>query len=391
MKKLFLLMICGLLFLAGCGREQKSVKAPELEAEEQVEQEQTDEEQALDGEETKTFVPRDLSNAELQEFTMWISQGSNYGNYGFLMSEYTKPQDVDLSQVFYAGAGLETEPLTKEEEQAYLEITEQEEIYTDCTRLTTDQINEFLEAKLNLSLDDMENELEWVYLPDSDAWVWQHGDTNYINYTCVSGRQIAADTFELNCVPGDENFAPYALPSCRLTLQKYGDDYRFLSNIYVAGLEYSKDIWKVEDQTFDVNLEGWGDVTFTSYEGFKSTYGNMDFTFSLVQEGEEVYQFPSVVEENYRQRELPEQILAVGFKDYNQDDDTDVIILVEYKPYITTGEPETETFVEVRLYRNEPDSKKFILDIDKMDYLNINGLNHSIQEAMEHIEESPLQ
>lgn len=384
MKKLLLLMLCGLLLLAGCGREQGSGQEPGSE-EEQKEEEQAEEKQESQDEEAQPFTPRDLTNAELRDFTKWVCQKSNYG---FLMSEYTKPQDVDLSQVFYAGAGLETEQLTRKEVQDYLDITQGEEIYTECTRLTTDQINEFLETKLGLSLDEMETEFEWVYLPDSDAWVWEHGDTNYINFTCVSGRQTTEDTFELNCVPGDENFDPYVLPSCRVTLQKYGEDYRFLSNIYVASLEYSKEIWKIEDQSFDVNLEGWGDVTFTSYEANTYASGSTDFTFSLVREGEEVYQFPAVVENNYRWREMPLQILAVGFRDYNKDGNTDVIILIEYKPQITTGEKESETFLEARLYRNEPDKGCFVLDIDKMDYLNMNGQNHSMKEIMDHIEEA---
>ena len=81
---------------------------------------------------------------------------------------------------------METTALTEAEEEAYLKIVGDEEIYTDCTRLTTGQINEFLEEKLGLTLKDMSRELSWVYLPDSDAWVWQHGDTNYMNFSCLT-------------------------------------------------------------------------------------------------------------------------------------------------------------------------------------------------------------
>ena len=72
---------------------------------------------------------RDLTSEELREFTRWINQGSNCGNYGFLLSEYTRPEDVDLSQVFYAGAGIENMPLSEAERAEYLKITGDEEIH----------------------------------------------------------------------------------------------------------------------------------------------------------------------------------------------------------------------------------------------------------------------
>ena len=43
---------------------------------------------------------------------------------------------------------------------------------------------------------------------------------------------------------------------------------------------------------------------------------------------------------------------------------------------------------EVRLYRNRQEEGDFILDMDRMDYLNMNGLNHTIEEVMEHMEEA---
>ena len=79
-------------------------------------------------------MERELTSEELRKFTQWINQ---VNNYGFLLSEYTQPQDVDLSQVFYIGAGIENTSLSEEEEAAYLKITGDEEIYTDCTRLTS--------------------------------------------------------------------------------------------------------------------------------------------------------------------------------------------------------------------------------------------------------------
>ena len=359
LRKIGILAACSLMFLTGCGKEQK--EQPGTARQEEQEQE---------------TINRELTNKELREFTAWINEGSNYGNYGFLLSEYTRPQDVDLDQAFYTGAGVETTQLTGEEEKAYLETTGEEEIYTDCTRLTTTQINEVLEKKLGLTLEDMTHKL---------TWVWQHGDTNYMNFTCVSGRQISGDTYELDCVPGDENYEPL-IPSCRLTLQKHEDDYRFLSNIYTAGVKYSKEIWKIEDQSFNVDLGApWGDVYFVSYAPDKSAYGNLDVTFSIIKPGDgaELFALPAVAEDNYLTNEVFSQIQAVSFKDYNGDGNKDIIIIVEYQLNIHSDEGGKRE--EVRLYRSRPDEGDFVLDMDRMDYLNMNGYNDSIETVMEHI------
>lgn len=390
LNKLWLAAACGLLLLTGCKKESEVQEREETEQFEEMEAAETEQEsqtpEAGDPEEGQE--ERDLTNEELREFTRWLNQGSNYGNYGFLLSEYTRPEDVDLEQALYTGAGVETTPLSAEEEKEYLKIIGEEEIYTDCTRMTTDEINGVLEEKLGLNLDDMTKKLQWPYLPDTDAWVWQHGDTNYMNFTCVSGKQISEDTFELNCVPGDENYMPY--PSSRLTLKKHGDGYRFLSNIYTVGVEYSKEIWKIEDQSFNVDLGApWGDVFFVSYAPDKSAYGNQDVTFSIIKpsDGAELLALPAVEEDNYRRNEQFNQILAVSFKDYNGDGALDIIIIAEYEMTVYSEEGGNMR-QEVRLYRSRPEEGDFVLDTDRMDYLNMNGLSHTIEEVMEHLDES---
>ena len=158
LKKIWILVICGLLLLTGCKKEEEPSNQPE-EAKQQEGQENTEQEQyaeeSEDKEQGQDSVERELTSEELRKFTQWINQ---VNNYGFLLSEYTQPQDVDLSQVFYIGAGIENTSLSEEEEAAYLKITGDEEIYTDCTRLTTVRINVVCEKKLGLTLDDMSRE-----------------------------------------------------------------------------------------------------------------------------------------------------------------------------------------------------------------------------------------
>lgn len=266
-----------------------------------------------------TSDARDLTTAELQKFTDWINEGDNGGNYGFLLSDYRDPKDADLGEIFYSGAGMATEPLTAAERQEYLKISGREDIETDCVRLTTEQINCVLTKRLGCTLDEMSQELPWFYLEKAKVWVTEHGDTNYVNFTCVSGREPSAGVYELDCVPGDENYRPY-VHSCHLTLQEEGEDYRILSNVFDDSLTYSRSIYRIDNQSFKVDLGGsWGEVIFTSYAPGKTMYGNQDVSFSLVQDNAEIYDFPGITENGYRDPLLFQEVLAVSFQDYDGD------------------------------------------------------------------------
>ena len=330
-----------------------------------------------------TSDARDLTTAELQKFTDWINEGDNGGNYGFLLSDYRDPRDADLGEIFYSGAGMATEPLTAAERQEYLKISGREDIETDCVRLTTEQINCVLTKRLGCTLDEMSQELPWFYLEKAKVWVTEHGDTNYVNFTCVSGRELSAGVYELDCVPGDENYRPY-VHSCHLTLQEEGEDYRILSNVFDDSLTYSRSIYRIDNQSFKVDLGGsWGEVIFTSYAPGKTMYGNQDVSFSLVQDNAEIYDFPGITENGYRDPLLFQEVLAVSFQDYDGDGQKDVIIICSYNDLY--GEPGNRISNEVRLYRTMGYS--FRLDSDRMDWLNANGFHNNIDEVMAHVKD----
>lgn len=386
-KKAGLFFTCVLLLMTGCGKEAEDtdrIEVREIDSkagtgtDAQERKEASDEEAEMA---SSAETPRELTVQELRDFSVWIDAGDNHGNYGFLLSEYDRPQDVDLDQVFYTGAGLPVESMSPEEEQAYLKATGQEEIYTDTTRLTTEDIKGFLEKKLGTSYEEMTRPLSWTYLPEYDIYIHEHGDTNYMNFTCVSGRLTEEGLYELECVPGDTEYVPEEFCS-RLTLKKNGSDWQFVSNTHVEGLNYSMDIWKIDEQCFDTELEGWGEVTFTSYAPAESAYGNQDVCFKLLKDDQTVYQFPPVEEGNYRYGKRFQKIEAVSFQDYNNDGNRDVILIIKYEPFVSDDVNPTE----VRLYRNRPETRDFLLDTDKMDFLNINRYNNSIQEVLEHID-----
>ncbi len=197
------------------GENESSVS--DLEKESSEEGENNSEEGGDDSEE------RELTESELKYFGEYLSR---MDNYGFLLSAYDSPEYADLAQVFYNGAGLEPNPLTKEEEEEFLRISGGSEIVTDVTRLTTSQIDEFLERKIGLHLMDMKNPLSWIYLPVSDSYAAQHGDTNWMQFICIEGRK----TQDIYVIRAKFDWEAKYNYICEITLQKEGEEYRFLSN-----------------------------------------------------------------------------------------------------------------------------------------------------------------
>lgn len=383
--------LCAVVALGGCAVSKKSdtgnadmvMKDDAGETVDPADTAETFSEAAGSTNTADTSDARDLTTAELQKFTDWINEGDNGGNYGFLLSDYGDPKDADLGEIFYSGAGMATEPLTAAERQEYLKISGREDIETDCVRLTTEQINHVLTKRLGCTLDEMSRELPWFYLEKAKVWVTEHGDTNYVNFTCVSGRELSAGVYELDRVPGDENYRPY-VHSCHLTLQAEGEDYRILSNVFDDSLTYSRSIYRIDNQSFKVDLGGsWGEVIFTSYAPGQTMYGNQDVSFSLVQDNAEIYDFPGITENGYRDPLLFQEVLAVSFQDYDGDGQKDVIIICSYDDLY--GEPGNRISNEVRLYQNM--GSEFRLDSERMDWLNANGFHNNIDEVMAHVKD----
>lgn len=140
---------------------------------------------------------------------------------------------------------------------------------------------------------------------------------------------------------------------------------------------------KIEEQCVDVKLEGQGEVTFVAYAPDQSFQEMGDAVFELEKNGESVYRFPYVMEGNRRPQQSFARIQEVSFQDYDGDEKTDVIILAEYRSL--TDSEDSETVMEVRLYRNRPEEKAFVLDTERMNILNRNQWNHTMDEVMDHM------
>lgn len=386
-RKMIICTVVVLGILAGCTKIDTDQNLSEMEMKNSIEidntKEQSEKEESAikeikEDEMETSFTEqetRELSSKELQDFTYYINQ---WDNNGFLLSQYAAPEEVDIEEVLYNGAGMENVSMTEEEASTYLNAKEGLTIETDCTKLTTQQIDDFLNRKMGISFADVTKELSWIYLQEYDCFVSQHGDTNFAAFTCAKGTQIGEDTYILNCAANDGYIS-----DCEVELRKVGNDYQFVSNRFKNEIQNAKDIWVIQDQTFQVNLEEWGDVMFTSYAPDTSVNMFNDVTFALVKNGDTIFEFPGMEENNIRGTSIFEGIKAVGFKDYNGDGRKEIIIINQYAS--STGNDVAQWFDEVRVYCRRGDEQEFTLDMNASDYLNRNHITGSIAEVVQNL------
>lgn len=164
-----------------------------------------------------------LTEDELLFFSDFIQK---MGNYGFLLSEYNAPEQVNLDEVFYSGAGITSE-MSQEEVEAYLAYTGQEEIYTDCIRIRREDADAFLLEKLGIGLDEIPDGFPWIYLAEFDSYYHEAGDTNYMEHLCIDGTR-SGDIYTLHFRSNDR-WGTFQ-NDYETQLQKVGDEYHFVSN-----------------------------------------------------------------------------------------------------------------------------------------------------------------
>ncbi len=130
----------------------------------------------------------------------------------------------------------------------------------------------------------------------------------------------------------------------------------------------------VREQTFDVTLDGWGEVTFATFipKGFEQD--ERDVVFKLLKNGQPFYDFPAWKSSD--ENRTFSQVAAVAFRDYNDDGREDVIVLSEY--LLENGETEND----VKIFNQQEGRKDFEIDERVTAFLMENGYSDSITTVM---------
>ncbi len=130
---------------------------------------------------------RRLTAEELAVYTEWLQ---DHSNYGFLLSDWENPAQIDLYQVFYSSAGV-GRPGTEEEKRAHLERWNQEEIETDFGAIDKAAVDALLLEKVGYTYDELVTNgsrgMEDWYYAETDSFCSESGDTNYCQFICTDG------------------------------------------------------------------------------------------------------------------------------------------------------------------------------------------------------------
>lgn len=179
-----------------------------------------------DDEQTIEEIPseekaRKLTKEELKEFEDYFN---DFENNGFLVTEYAKPEEVDINYVLYSNSIAED--LSAEEMDEYSNMmgwaSELDGPPTQCFKYKKEDINELLKNKMNISLDDLEIKLEYSYISKYDAYFDIHGDTIYMPVEVISGEINNEGLYIIKYTMNEEEKT--------VTMKKVEDNYLFVSN-----------------------------------------------------------------------------------------------------------------------------------------------------------------
>lgn len=173
---------------------------------------------------------REITDSEKEELTNFVR---GWDAYGFLMSEYTMPVEVNLGEVFYSGAGA-SEDISSDEIAAYLKACDQEEMNTDCVKVTKQSVESVLDKRLGMTLDEANLSDIGVYLPEYEAYYHECGDTNYMAFTCVDGL-ANGNVYTVDFV-ADVDW-DWEFSKVRTIMEKTEEGYRFISNTSMVSPE----------------------------------------------------------------------------------------------------------------------------------------------------------
>lgn len=153
-------------------------------------------------------------------------------NYcGFFLSDYHDPTEINWAEVLYDGAGIDTR-ITDDQIQELLDVTGEEELYTDVTAIRGKDLQDFVQYMTGTSYDDAQYPLDgsWTYLPKYDLYAFQHGDTNARQIEFNGGWDLGDHVYRLQYTgrSPDHNFGSWPYMA---TVRIENDRWTFLSNL----------------------------------------------------------------------------------------------------------------------------------------------------------------
>lgn len=314
-KKLLPILSIALL-VTGCGKNTTTENTGSASSQKiSVEEIQPKEEPQSEEAAAEEIV--ELSDSELDEYTTLF----NTPEYkGFLTDPFNNPVDIDLSAVFYYGAGIDVKDVSDDEINDYLAAVDQPQVYGDLYVMRAADFNKFFETHLGSSAPKDLPDSYWTYIADHDSYYYYHWDSMYDgkDFKCISGEKDGdsyALRFELNTEKHYERFADRII---RFT--KSGDNLILKSN----SIQWDDNC--DETQTFDIELfPSEAPIHFVTYkpdpeDGIKIV---------LVKDGKFMTSISTSIFRSVDYNTRLNKVNAVSFFDFNADGVKDILVIGE--------------------------------------------------------------
>lgn len=133
---------------------------------------------------------------------------------------------------------------------------------------------------------------------------------------------------------------------------------------------------QILEQSFEVALDGWGDVTFATYMP-SAEYANGDVQFKLLQNGAVVHDLPGLTDDYIREGMTFGQVVAVSFQDFDMDGRKDIITIIEYNNMV-----DGTLIPEARVYTQKNGANEFTTDAMLQEFLAKQQYTDSIATIM---------
>ena len=173
---------------------------------------------------------RSITDAEKEELQAYLNDVANNGFVSYC-HYYTSPEKIDLSTVFYDGAGVGTrvsDTWSEQEHQAVLNAVGINEFYIPVYKVTRTAVEAVVQEKLGISIDDIESDITYGfhYVEAYDAYYNAHSDTNLNPVTITGGKTDNSGLYMVEYT--DE---AYINKKIIVTLRKTDTGYQFVSNV----------------------------------------------------------------------------------------------------------------------------------------------------------------
>lgn len=127
-----------------------------------------------------------MDSDALAELQKYLNEESSYG---FLLSSYEQPQEIDLNQVFYAGAGFRQKEITEKERELLLDRLPVKAITMPVNKVREEDVEALLKQKTGLSHEEFLHPLgdleEWARIGRYNSWYTLNAETNRRQILCT--------------------------------------------------------------------------------------------------------------------------------------------------------------------------------------------------------------